>query len=678
MATCSECHSDALMGFIVFAVVTWGLLLGLYMLNLSINDSTSPNVLAMSFNRGSYMRHNVVLGVMKVLISHFQIVGLLLLVKVDWEKFLGTFFSFAQAFSVSGLDWADCLLKSAGGDLGDDGSSTYATGLIVLSLPLILGLFLVLVFFIVYTLDRDSVNPTTRKEYWGRLYVCLLVLMMLLNVLFIRTGLNFFACTEDYYSTLPEDVERPSTLNVLVSEPFIACTGDSYYGWAYGLGLICLVLLYGVGTIVYTAFLVARVGGISSCCRSETYGHTLPERLNRWRPKWGVLYRCFRGQYYYWTVVENLIMFSFVACLVLMQLQGAMQLFSGLLISAIALLFQFKIQPYRAKEVNNLKLWSLVTIFLSFALGAFLIPENGLDTGFGYGDRMNYQSLSALLLALHIWYILYSFLVILDIYTMDQDGQTAESVKSCLRVIRWKRSSGDKQAEKEITENSRKVEMIDEMPQSQSFKDSNSSPPSSTEYALENGQPAVGGASTAFLSSNTPNREMKPLKSALKTNGKYSYYDAVTANSERLTLNSERVELEEEEFFHGERIRITNLSKMQEFNGKEGSFREFFPEKRRYEVLLDDGSILRIRRKHFIRLSNSGTEPQAEPAPVNNKVSDSYAKAPSTDDKNLAQELERMNQILESMKKENSSLKKEVKYLDGLNTGMIDGYGKTS
>jgi len=418
---------------------------------------------------------------------------------------------------------------------------------------------------------------------------------------------------------------------------------------------------------------------VSKCCKSKEYGDSLPERLSKWGPKLGVLFRCYRGHLYYWSIFETFITFILVVVLVLMQLQGAKQLLAGLIVVTIALVLQVKAQPYIAKEVNSLKTWSLVSIFFSFSLGAFLIPEDGIATGFGYGSKIDYDSISGLILAIHLFFIFYAFLVILDVYSMDQNGKLSAMIKSFLRMIRWRKRNDNRRNTANVTENSRKVEMLDDLPQKNVSKGMDRQPPSPTELGIENGQPSFNGSvgggsvgSSTSAASNNPNKDLKPLKSALKNNGRY--IDAVTANSEKLTLNSEKVDLQDENFIPGERIRITNLSRMQEFNGKEGSFRDFFPEKRRYEVLLDDGSILRIRRKHFIRLELPKPTSEEENQLYSSGQGSGRQRAPSMEENALIEKMERMNKELSEYKADNSKLKKEVKYLNAVNSGIVDGY----
>jgi len=425
-----------------------------------------------------------------------------------------------------------------------------------------------------------------------------------------------------------------------------------------------------------------------ACTRKS---EALVERLNLWRPTLGVLYRCYRPKYFYWGLIEQITLVLLVIVLVLLQLQGAKQLFAGLIVIGFAIFAQTKLSPFITKEVNSLKVWSLVTIFLTLAIGAFLLPNNG------FTDSINHAALNALLMTVHMVYILYALLVVLDIYSMDADGRIAYYVRGCLQKIGW-RSSGselERRAEANMSSNNaQKVEMIDENPDSNSthvndYREDPDRGMSGDHLPVENSQPILDSAKKRFakgMSDDSGTAEAKPLKSALKTNGRYSYYDAVTANSDRVTLNSERVTLDERPFEVDERIRITNLSKMQEFNGKEGTFREFFPEKRRYEVMLDDGSILRLRRKHLVRLDMQKVEPMPEPSSEPDtpssvtsnisKESASTKSGPTDKERKLQAEVERLQEVIVALKKENKSLKKEVKYLDGLNQGMIEGYGK--
>eukprot|EP00510_Aplanochytrium_minuta_P003724 CAMPEP_0184006738 /NCGR_PEP_ID=MMETSP0954-20121128/882_1 /TAXON_ID=627963 /ORGANISM="Aplanochytrium sp, Strain PBS07" /LENGTH=222 /DNA_ID=CAMNT_0026285365 /DNA_START=38 /DNA_END=705 /DNA_ORIENTATION=+ len=179
-----------------------------------------------------------------------------------------------------------------------------------------------------------------------------------------------------------------------------------------------------------------------------------------------------------------------------------------------------------------------------------------------------------------------------------------------------------------------------------------------TDYALRDAGVDNSLSKSTQFKNNINSAEKNGI---LKTTGKYSYYEPGTTNSDRITLNSDKVDLMEENFAVGERIRIQNLTKMQEFNNKEGSFRGYFPEKKRYELLLDDGSIIRLRRKNIIRLS----KPQGQ----------SFVKqsSRSSSSRNLLEEYDRLNAEVNKMRRENSSLKEEIKNLDGKNRGIMNG-----
>lgn len=312
-SSCEQCPEPALMALAAVVVALAAAFIAGTLVLAALRDEPTDGLVKIHGLEMSQMRCNITVAVIKVLLAHFQLIGLCVFVRVAWQAYMVQFFAFMQAVSLSGLRWAQCLFDS-----NQDGlSAFYILSIIVFVLPLIAAIC-ALGLNGVMRLLRQARGSKRGVELKHFMLTSMLAAGLLLHVLVLVQGFEFFVCVNvgDLAGLAGASQEDENDASLLLADPQIVCGTSEHASWAFGLGIAGLVGLWGVGFIVMAGVLLYK------------------SREDR-DPKVGMLYRSYLPEYYYWDVVVLAFHVCFVAMVVLLQLHSDVQVFAALILLGI-------------------------------------------------------------------------------------------------------------------------------------------------------------------------------------------------------------------------------------------------------------------------------------------------------------------------------------------------------
>ena len=312
-SSCEQCPDTSIMAVVTVVVVLAGILVGVTLVRAALKDESTDGLVKIHGLEMSQMRCNIAVALVKVVLAHFQLVGLCLFVRVAWQAYMVQFFAFMQAVSISGLRWAQCLFA-----YGESGPSTFYTlSLIVAFLPLV-AIALSFGGYAAKSAFRRAQGLHKGVGFGKFMLTSTLAAGLILHILVLTQGFQFFVCVnaQDLGTLVGVSQEDANDASLLLADAGVVCGSEDYAGWSLGLGLIGLIVAWGIGFILFVGVLLFR---------------SREERDS----KVGILYRSYLPEYYGWDVYVLAYHVCYAAVIVLLQLQPDVQIFAALILLAL-------------------------------------------------------------------------------------------------------------------------------------------------------------------------------------------------------------------------------------------------------------------------------------------------------------------------------------------------------
>ena len=266
--------------------------------------------------------------IIKLVVSHLQIVALVALFPLEWPQGVKTFFAIFAASSVSGGEAALFSVDCALAEWELFSSPFYALATVQAMLPFLVlaltGLFWTGLKY--YRVFKGTHRPD--QHYRRYMVVSVVVVLFMLHITLTKTALAFFTCTNKVGGG-PQVGNR--SFNFLEVDTRIECSGG-HTTWAYGLG-IGMIVFYAFG-IPLASFVVLR--------KVKVLG------LEQWRTVFGFLYSSYEERCWYWEVTVAFRKALFAAAAVLLEPKGVdIQANFGVLVIVTSLGMQLQVSRFK-------------------------------------------------------------------------------------------------------------------------------------------------------------------------------------------------------------------------------------------------------------------------------------------------------------------------------------------
>eukprot|EP00516_Mucochytrium_quahogii_P005053 CAMPEP_0203756892 /NCGR_PEP_ID=MMETSP0098-20131031/10087_1 /ASSEMBLY_ACC=CAM_ASM_000208 /TAXON_ID=96639 /ORGANISM=" , Strain NY0313808BC1" /LENGTH=1421 /DNA_ID=CAMNT_0050648941 /DNA_START=878 /DNA_END=5139 /DNA_ORIENTATION=- len=402
--SCFQCDATArTVGFFILSVLV-GFCALFYLVSRTIKA------------RGAPRRREVM--VLKIVLSHLQIIALTKKFPLNWPPAVASFFSVFDILSSAGNSALSthCLFYAgnnitipvlgypvdrpgnSSADSPSDDDDAYGLSRWVFigrSLSYALAPVLLLILFafiwkVVVPLYRDTSNDLLTVKQ--KVIVSNVVLLIVLQPFLTRAGFEFFSCSD-----------KLDGRSFLEAQFTIQCWSGVHRRWI-GLGAFMLAV-YAVGIPLYAAYILYCVVRKRLCCSkkkskaavvkhvscddsyttiSSLYSTSKQERsdLEKWRPVYGFIYSGYRKECYFWEIVVMLRKAAFATVSVVLRPVGVdIQTYVGMLVLVASIALHIHYHPYSAvSRLHVLETTSLSICFLTLVCGLFIYSPNTMTT----------------------------------------------------------------------------------------------------------------------------------------------------------------------------------------------------------------------------------------------------------------------------------------------------------
>uniref|UniRef100_A0A7S2S883 TNFR-Cys domain-containing protein n=1 Tax=Mucochytrium quahogii TaxID=96639 RepID=A0A7S2S883_9STRA len=369
-----ECKSCSETGPYVMAIVAAVLLFFLtgYLTLTTIRKRSLELSSTKKISKKTPVPGDVVVSVLKIAYSHFQVIALLLSLDVDWHPSVAVIEKFAATITISGSDVTSsvtCLFNK------DDTSETpgfYMKVILVYMYPVICAAGFAVIWFLLAIFGRCNL-----KKWWNYVHgfqLSVIIMLFLAHIILVRTALELLVCSS------PKIQDQM----FLVADPRIVCFDSQHMAWFLAAG-VGGIIAYGMGIPLISALSVKR-------------------GKNQYLTKF--LCKNFKRRFNFWESIVAARKVSLTIFVITLDKFGPnAQGVSCLIVLFVALTLQVHFNPFTYPFLNQLEFCGLVTAIATLTFAMYSIS---FDTE---ADR-SFNILIALCNLAFIVFVLYEILML--------------------------------------------------------------------------------------------------------------------------------------------------------------------------------------------------------------------------------------------------------------------------
>jgi len=286
--------------------------------------------------------------IMKIAFSHFQVMGLVLTLDLDWDAAVNVFSRLTSSFTLTGSDVTSAVLCMFGNSTSDGIPGFYKKVMVVQTFPLAVASILMAFWFATYQYQKCK-KREHKIRYLDGFVLSVMILLFLAHLILVRTALELFSCTEEIQGR-----------SFLVADTRIECYTGNFMTWILFAGVAPLVL-YGLGIPVF-AWLLLRF----------SKNHFL----------YAFLCRNYKEEYRSWEVAIALRKVIITVFVISFEQYGPLvQAVMCVLALVVAIVAQLHAQPFTSQFLNSLESASIICEIFSINLALLSVSGNeSVDT----------------------------------------------------------------------------------------------------------------------------------------------------------------------------------------------------------------------------------------------------------------------------------------------------------
>lgn len=218
--------------------------------------------------------------------------------------------------------------------------------------------------------DRSLQIAAAGRMMFRQYLTSIIVLLFLLQPSLTATTMFLFACKQ---------IGPSSADFYLLADLGEQCYTTRYYQFAVGIGMPCL-FLYCAGIPAFFYYILHYFQPVKEIASLEVGGKSDNEKVviprKEIRVVTNFLQAGYRPKFFYWEIVVMVRKTLLIVVMVYFNSYPILQLLMGTLVTVVALLSHLKTFPFSAKTMNRFEFFSILTSFVVFYFGQFIVAKD--------------------------------------------------------------------------------------------------------------------------------------------------------------------------------------------------------------------------------------------------------------------------------------------------------------